>query len=66
MKGRDKPKWIRAMANDIGCLFQVIRDTNGTGIYFIIHRNEYPQDIKVTYIYIVLEIIPQKKETHRV
>ena len=45
------------MANNIGCLFQGIRDIEGTDMCFFIHRHEVPQDRKVAYRYIVCDII---------
>ena len=50
MKGPDKQKWTRSVENDIGRLFQGIRDIEGTYICFFIHRHEVTQDSKVTYI----------------
>ena len=49
LKVTDKPKWIRAMANDIDHLFQGIIDIEVTYMCFFIHRNEVPQYRKVTY-----------------
>ena len=66
MKGPDKPKWTRAFKNEIGQLFQGIRDIEGTNTCFFIHKNEVPKGIKVTYSRIVCDIIPHKNETHRV
>ena len=66
MKMNDKPKWAKAMANNIGRLFQGIRDIEVTDTCFFIHRHEYPQDIKVAYICIVYRKRSQKKKTHRV
>ena len=34
MKGPDKPKWTRVFVNEIGRLFQVIRDIEGTNTCF--------------------------------
>ena len=61
MKGPDKPKWSRAMENEIGRLFQGIRDIEGTYTCFFIHKYEVPQDRKVTYRRIVCNIRHQKK-----
>ena len=38
MKGTEKPKWTRAMANDIGSLFQGIIYIKGTDTCFFIHK----------------------------
>ena len=35
MKGPDKPKWSRAMANEVGQIFQGIRDIKGTDMRFL-------------------------------
>ena len=65
-KGPEKPKWTRAMENDIGCLWQGIRDIEGTYTFFFVHRHDIHQDSNVTYIHIVCDIRTQKIETHRV
>ena len=66
MKDHEKPKWTRAMENEIGRIFQGIRYIKGTDTCFFIHRYEVSQDIKVTYSRIVCYTRLQKKETHRV
>ena len=66
IKGPEKPKKTREMENEIRRLFQGIIDIEGTGTCLFIRRHKVPQDIKVTYIRIVCDIIPQNKETHRV
>ena len=66
IKGPSKPKWTRAMENNIGRLFQGIRYIKGTETCFFIHRHKVPQESIVTYSRIVCDIIPQKKETHKV
>ena len=66
MKGPDKPKLTRAMSNEIWRLFQGIVDIKVTYTCFFIHNHEVHQDRKVTYIRIVCDIRPQKKEIHRV
>ena len=64
IKGPDKPKWTKAMTNEIERLFQVIQGIVGTDTCFFIHKHEVPQDIKVTYSRIVCNIIPQKTKTY--
>ena len=49
LKVLDKPKWIRAMDNDIAHLFQGIIYIEVTYMCFFIHINEVPQYRKVTY-----------------
>ena len=66
MKGPDKPKQTRAFGNDIGRLFQGIRDIEGTNTCFFIHKHEVPKGSKVTYSRILCNIRPQKNKTHRV
>ena len=48
MKGTDKPKWTRAMENEIGRIFQGIRDTEVTETCFFVHKHKVSQDIKIT------------------
>ena len=66
MKGPNKTKWTRAFGNEIGRLFQGIRDIEGTNTCFFIHKNEALKGSKVTYIHIVCDTRPQKTKTHRV
>ena len=66
MKGPEKPKRTREMANYIRCLFQGIKDTKVTDTCFFIHRHKFTQERKVAYSRILCDIRPQKKETHRV
>ena len=61
MKGAYKPKWTRAISNDIVRLFQVIRDIEGTDTCLFIHRHKVPQDSNITYYYISCNIRPNKK-----
>ena len=65
MNGPDKPKWTRDMVNDIGCLFQLIRYIEGTEMCLLDHRHEVPKYRKITYICIVCDIRPHKKENHK-
>ena len=66
MKGPKNPKRTRSFANEIGILFQGIRDIEGTNTCFFIHNHEVPQCSKVTYSRIVCDIRPRKNQTHRV
>ena len=66
IKGPEKPKWSRVISNDIGQIFQGIIDIEGKDVCLFILRHEVTQDIKVSYCRIIYEIIPHKKETHRV
>ena len=66
IKPPEKPKWSKGMSNGIGRIFQGLGDTQGTNTCFFIHRHEVPPDAKVTYLRIVCNIWPQKKEAHRV
>ena len=54
------------MSNEIGRIFQRIRDIQGANKFFFIHWHEVPNDAKVTYFRIVCDIRPQKKDMHRV
>ena len=51
-----KPKWSRAMANEIGRFFQIIIYIKGTDTFLFIHRHEVPRDRKVTYCRIIHNI----------
>ena len=66
MKVSDKTNSKRAMKNEIRRLFKGVGDIEGTDTCLFIHRHEVPQYIKVPYRHILCDIIPQKKETHRV
>ena len=44
IKGPDKPKWTKAMTNEIGCLFQGIRDIEGTNTFFKFTSMRYPNE----------------------
>ena len=63
VKGPNKPKWTREFVNEIGRLFQGIRDINVTNTCFSIHNNEVPKGSKVIYSRIVCNITPQKTKT---
>ena len=66
MKGTEKPKWTRAFGNEIGRLFQGIREIEVTKTCFFINKNEAPKGSKVTYSRKVCNIRPRKTKTHRV
>ena len=54
------------MVNDIGHILQGIRYIKGTDTCSFTHKHEVLQDRKITYIRIVCDIRPHKKETNRV
>ena len=64
MKGPDKPKFTRAVANNIGRILQGIRCIKVTYTCYFIHRHKVTQYSKVTYSRIVCDIMPHNKETH--
>ena len=58
-------KCSKVMSNEIIQILQGRGDIQGTNTFF--HPQEkLPQEAKVTYRCIVCDILPQKKETHRV
>jgi hypothetical protein len=70
IQGPNAAKWIQGCANELGQLLQGINPLkDGPGstdtIQFIQH-NEIPKDKKATYLCIVVDIHPQKEETHHV
>ena len=64
MKELEKPKWTRAIANEIGCLIQGIRYIKGTDTCFFIRKHKVSQNRNITYNCIICDIRPQKQETH--
>ena len=67
MKTDKKPMWERALANKFGRLMQGVgtQITQGTETLFPIEQKTIPKDRSATYAKIVVDIRPQKKETHR-
>ncbi len=44
-----QPIWQKSFANELGCLFQGIRDIKGTDTCFLIHRNQMPKHKRAIY-----------------
>ena len=67
MKTTKKPIWKRALANEFGRLMQGVgtRIVGGTETLFPIEHKNIPQGRTAAYAKIVVDIRPQKKETHR-
>ena len=67
VKGPDKEKWIKSLANEFGRLAQGVgtRMPKGTDTIHFVTKLQVPQDRKVTYGRITCSIRPQKTETHR-
>ena len=67
MKTNKKPIWKRALANEFGRLMQGVgaRITTGTETLFPIEFKDLPKGRTAAYAKIVVDIRPQKKETHR-
>ncbi len=57
-----KAVWETSFANKIGCLFQGIRDLQGTNTCFFIQKLQVPTNKQPTYSRIVCNVCPQKKE----
>jgi hypothetical protein len=67
MKDPDlQPLWKRGFGNEAGRLFQGIRDIPGTDTCFFVKLTNIPKDRKTTYIKIVCDYKPHKKEKERV
>jgi hypothetical protein len=63
---RLQPLWTRGFGNEVGCLFQGIRDIPGTDTCFFIKLTNIPKYRKITYGKIVCDYKPHKKEKERV
>jgi hypothetical protein len=61
-----QPLWKRGFGNEIGRLFQGIRDIHGTDTCLFIKLTNVPKDRKITYGKIVYDYKPQKKEKERI
>jgi hypothetical protein len=61
-----QPLWNRGFGNEVGRLFQGIRDIPGTDTYFFVELTHIPKDRKITYGKIVCDYKPHKKEKERV
>jgi hypothetical protein len=53
--------WQQGFVNNIGRLFQGIRDIQGTNTFFFVNLKSIPKGIKVTYGKIVCDYKPHKK-----
>jgi hypothetical protein len=56
-----QPLWKRGFGNEVGRLFQGIRDIPGTGTCFFVELTNIPKDRKITYGKIVCDYKPHKK-----
>jgi hypothetical protein len=63
---RLQPLWKRGFGNEVGRLFQGIRDIPGTDICFFIKPTNIPKHRQITYGKIVCDYKPHKKEKERV
>jgi hypothetical protein len=63
---RLQPLWKRGFGNEVGRLFQGIRDIPGTDTCFFIKLTNIPKDRQITYGKIVCDYKPHKKEKERV
>jgi hypothetical protein len=61
-----QPLWTRGFGNEVGRLFQGIRDIPGTYTCFFIKLTNIPKDRKITCGKIVCDYKPHKKEKERV
>jgi hypothetical protein len=57
-----QPLWKRGFGNEIGRLFQGIRDIPGTDTFFFVKLTNIPKDRKITYGKIVCDYKPHKKK----
>ncbi len=67
IKGPHQAQWTKSFANELGRLAQGVgkRMPNGTNTFFFVPKDQIPSGRTVTYGRIVVEIRPQKEETHR-
>jgi hypothetical protein len=61
-----QPLWTRGFGNEVGRLFQGIRDIPGTDTCFFIKLTNIPKYRQITYGKIVCDYKPHKKEKERV
>jgi hypothetical protein len=61
-----QPIWKRGFGNEVGRLFQGIRDIPGTDTCFFVELTNIPKYIQITYGKIVCDYKPHKKEKERV
>jgi hypothetical protein len=61
-----QPLWKRGFGNEVGRLFQGIREIPGTDTCFFVELTNIPKDIKITYGKIVCDYKPHKMEKERV
>jgi hypothetical protein len=61
-----QPLWKRGFGNEVGRLFQGIRDIPVTDTCFFVELTNIPKDKKITYGKIVCDFKPHKKEKERV
>jgi hypothetical protein len=61
-----QPLLKRGFGNELGRLFQGIRDIPGTDTCFFVELTNIPKDRKITYGKIVCDYKPSKKEKERV
>jgi hypothetical protein len=66
MKDPDlEPLWTRCFDNEVGRLFQGIRNIQGTNTHFFIELKNIPKDRRITYGKTVCDYNPHKKEKER-
>jgi hypothetical protein len=61
-----QPLRKRGFGNEVGRLFQGIRDIPGTDTCFFINLTNIPRDRQITYVKTVFDYKPHKKEKERV
>jgi hypothetical protein len=61
-----QPLWKRGFGNEVGRLFQGIRDIPGTDTCFFVELTNIPKDRQITYGKIVCYYKPHKKEKERI
>lgn len=68
IQGADADKWVNGCMNEMGRLLLGIdpKSNNGTDTIRCIRHDEVPAGKTPTYLSIVVDIRPQKEETHRV
>eukprot|EP00957_Ditylum_brightwellii_P049896 3782513-Ditylum_brightwellii.AAC.1 len=67
LQSKHREVWQTSCTNEFGRLAQGVgsRIKTGTNTIFFINKEEMPADRKATYACFVVDVRPQKKETHR-
>ena len=65
MHPKCKETWQRSFSNELGCLAEGIRETEGTNATFFMPKDKVPKHRKVSHGRMTCDIHPQKVEMER-